>query len=51
MTADNLRQLVPDVSERDVYLCAAPGLSRAVTAALSGAGVSRRHIHEEAFTF
>ena len=51
MTADNLRRLVPDVAQRDVYLCAAPGLSRAVTAALADAGVSRRHIHDEDFAF
>lgn len=51
MTADNLRRLVPDVGERDVYLCAAPRLSRAVTAALADAGVNRRHTHEEDFAF
>jgi ferredoxin-NADP reductase/DMSO/TMAO reductase YedYZ heme-binding membrane subunit len=51
MTAATLRRLVPDVAHRDVYLCASPGLSAAVRAALRDAGLPRRHLHEEAFAF
>lgn len=51
MTAATLRRLIPDVAHRDVYLCASPGLSAAVRAALRNAGLPRRHLHEEAFAF
>ena len=51
LTGDSLRALVPDVAERDVYLCASPGLSAAVRAALHDAGLPRRQLHEEAFAF
>jgi predicted ferric reductase len=51
MTGNNLRRLVPDVADRDVYLCASPGLSQAVRRALSDAGLRRGQLHEEAFSF
>ena len=51
ITADNLIRLVPDIRNRDVYLCAAPGLSSAARGALAGAGVPRKHIHQEEFAF
>jgi len=51
MTADNLRRLVPDVAERDVYLCASPALSAAVRAALRGASLPPSRLHEEVFSF
>lgn len=51
MTADNLRRMVPDVSERDVYLCASPGLSVSVRAALRDVGLPPHRLHEEAFSF
>lgn len=51
MTGANLRRLVPNVTDRDVYLCASPGLSQAVRTALHAAGLPRRHLHEEAFAF
>ena len=51
MTARTLRRLVPDVAERDVYLCASPGLSAAVRGALHDAGLPRRRLHEESFAF
>ena len=51
MTAANLCRLVPDVADRDVYLCASPGLSQAVRTALHTTGLPRRHLHEEAFAF
>ena len=51
MTGDNLRRLVPDVTDRDVYLCASPRLSEAVRGALRDAGLPARRLHEEAFAF
>ena len=51
LTGATLRRLVPDVAERDVYLCASPGLSAAVRTALREAGLPRRRLHEEAFAF
>jgi predicted ferric reductase len=46
-----IMRLVPDVADRDVYLCAAPGLSRAVRTALRDVGLPRKRLHEEAFSF
>jgi predicted ferric reductase len=51
MTGDNLRRLVQDVADRDVYLCASPGLSQAVRTGLRDAGHPRHRLHEEAFSF
>ncbi|MEP6631853.1 MAG: ferredoxin reductase family protein [Lapillicoccus sp.] len=51
MTGPNLRRLVPDIADRDVYLCASPGLSAAVRAGLREAGLPSRHLHEEVFSF
>ncbi|MET3805346.1 putative ferric reductase [Nakamurella sp. UYEF19] len=51
LTADNLRRLVPDVAQRDVYLCASPALSTAVRRGLSQAGLPPHRLHEEVFDF
>ncbi|CAN5239662.1 ferredoxin reductase family protein [soil metagenome] len=51
MTAERLSQIVPDVRERDVYLCASPALSGAVRSALRESGLPQRHLHEEVFAF
>jgi ferredoxin-NADP reductase len=51
MTADLLRSRVPDVAERDVYLCASPGFARATRDALEDAGLPRRQLHDEVFSF
>jgi ferredoxin-NADP reductase len=51
MTGENLRRLVPDVADRDVYLCASPGFSAAVRTALQDAALPRRRLHEEVFAF
>ena len=50
-TAENLRRLVPDIAERDVYLCASTGMSAAVRKALRKAGLPDRRLHEESFIF
>jgi ferredoxin-NADP reductase len=51
ITAHSLRQLVPDLTSRDVYICASPRFSTAVTAALVQAGLPRRQLHQEEFNF
>lgn len=51
LTAERLNQLVPDLRHHDVYLCASPGLSRAMREALFGAGLPKRQLHEEVFSF
>ncbi|PKK15028.1 ferric reductase-like transmembrane domain-containing protein [Thermomonospora sp. CIF 1] len=51
LTTCALRRLVPDVADRDVYLCGPPGMMQAVIRALRRAGVRRRHIHYESFEF
>lgn len=40
-----------DLRHHDVYLCASPGLSSAMRAALYGAGLPHRQLHEEVFSF
>ncbi|MEV6058102.1 ferredoxin reductase family protein [Streptomyces sp. NPDC052107] len=51
LTASGLAALVPDVAERDVYLCGPPGMTAAAISALQAAGVPRRRIHHESFAF
>jgi ferredoxin-NADP reductase len=51
MNGANLTRLVPDVAERDVYVCASPGLSAAVRAGLREARHPAARLHEEAFEF
>jgi len=51
LTPEALRGLVPDLAERDVYLCGPPGMTEAAVTALRGAGVPRRRIHHESFAF
>ncbi len=46
-----LRQLCPDVAERDVYLCGAPAWMDAVRRAARDVGVPADHIHLERFTY
>jgi predicted ferric reductase len=51
LSADHLRQLVPDIARRDVYLCGPPGMADATEASLRAAGVPRPSIHTERFAF
>jgi ferredoxin-NADP reductase len=51
LTPAALQRLVPGLSHHDVYLCASPGLAGAMRAALHGAGLPRRRLHEEVFVF
>ncbi len=42
-------ELVPDVAERDVWLCGPPGMMDAIGTALISLGVPKRQIHTERF--
>jgi predicted ferric reductase len=49
LTAPHLRELVPDLAERDVFLCGPPGLADFLRREARRAGVARRHLHAERF--
>jgi predicted ferric reductase len=51
LSARRLQRLVPDVAERDVYVCGSPGMVQTARRALRGAKVPRRRIHTERFDF
>ncbi|MEO7069057.1 MAG: ferredoxin reductase family protein [Nostocoides sp.] len=48
---DALRQLCPDVAERDLYLCGAPAWMDSVRQAAREAGVPAANLHLERFTY
>lgn len=50
-TPAGMRELVPDVNRRDVFLCGPPGLVQASVAVLRRLRVSRRQIHLDPFEF
>jgi predicted ferric reductase len=45
----HLRELVPDLDGRDVYVCGPPAMTDALEQSVRRAGVSRHHIHAERF--
>lgn len=49
LDARALLRLVPDVADRDVYLCGPPGLAAAVRTSLRQAGLPAARLHEERF--
>lgn len=49
LSARHLRQHVPDIAERDIYLCGPPGMMDAATKSLRSLGVRRAQIHRERF--
>src|SRR5262249_37198532 len=49
LTAQHLRELVPDLRERDVYLCGPPAMVAAIERDVRRAGVPRRSLHVERF--
>ena len=51
LSTGRLQQLVPDVRDRDVYLCGPEPMMIAARKSLVRAGVPRRHIHHESFVF
>jgi len=48
--AARMARLVPDVKERDVYLCGPPVMMKLVRSALVGLGVRRRRLYYERFS-
>ncbi|GAA2401645.1 ferredoxin reductase family protein [Actinomadura vinacea] len=50
-TPEGLRELVPDVRHRDVYLCGPAGMVETATATLRRLRVRRRQIHLDPFEF
>ncbi|MCD9874738.1 ferredoxin reductase family protein [Streptomyces guryensis] len=46
---DGLRSLVPDIAERDVYVCGPPAMTTAVLSALRTLNVPRQQVHAERF--
>lgn len=51
LSASGVRRLVPDVADRDVYMCGPPGLTAQVRDALRVAGLPPERLHEERFAF
>jgi ferredoxin-NADP reductase len=49
LTAQHLRELVPDLLAREVYVCGPPAMTAAIAKAVRHAHVPRRHIHTERF--
>jgi ferredoxin-NADP reductase len=47
--AESLRRAVPDLAERDVYLCGPRGFAEDLYVSLRAAGVPDRRIHHESF--
>jgi predicted ferric reductase len=49
LSPEHLLELVPDLAERDVYVCGPPGMTDFAVRNVRAAGVHRRHIHVERF--
>jgi predicted ferric reductase len=48
---EGLRHLVPDVDQRELYLCGSAGWMKAAERAALDAGVPREHVHLERFAY
>ncbi|MCX5064239.1 oxidoreductase, partial [Streptomyces sp. NBC_00452] len=46
---DSLRALVPDITERDVYVCGPPTMTSAVLGSLRRLEVPHQQVHAERF--
>ncbi len=51
LSARRLQALVPDVAQRDIYICGSPGMMTTARRAVREAGVPRWRIHAERFDF
>jgi ferredoxin-NADP reductase/DMSO/TMAO reductase YedYZ heme-binding membrane subunit len=51
LDARELLRLIPDLGEREVYVCGPDGFADAVERSAHRAGTPRRHIHRESFAF
>ncbi|KUN04888.1 oxidoreductase [Streptomyces yokosukanensis] len=50
LAPSELARLVPDIGDRDVFLCGPPGMMAAVLRSLADLGVPKRQIHFERFS-
>jgi len=51
LSAEHLARLVPDIADRDVYVCGPPAMADATGESLRRAGVPRRQVIMERFAF
>lgn len=49
MSPEHLRQLIPDIADREVYVCGPTALARYLTQNVRLVGVPQRYIHSEQF--
>ena len=49
LAPDHLRQLVPDLAEREVFVCGPPAMTKVIRSAVRSADVPAKHIHTERF--
>jgi len=49
LSAEHVRELVPDVAEREVFLCGPPAMTHVIEKSVRGAGVPRTLVHVERF--
>jgi predicted ferric reductase len=49
LSPDHLRALVPDLAEREVYVCGPPAMASAIEHNVRNAGVKSRYLHVERF--
>ncbi len=49
LSPEHLRQLIPDIAGREVYICGPPAMTRAVEQNVRRASVPRAYIHTERF--
>ena len=49
LSPEHLGELVPDLAEREVYLCGPPAMTDVTRKRLRAAGVPRRRLHVERF--
>ncbi|HEX4672443.1 MAG TPA: ferredoxin reductase family protein [Solirubrobacteraceae bacterium] len=51
LSGDALARLIPDIAERDAFVCGPPGMVEATRGSLLAAGMPKRHIFTERFAF
>jgi ferredoxin-NADP reductase len=49
LSRETLARLVPDIAERDAFVCGPPAMVDATRASLLAAGVPARHVFSERF--
>ncbi len=49
LSPEHLRELVPDVAEREVYVCGPPAMTDAIARTIRAVHVPRRNVHLERF--